>query len=317
MRVLQMVTLGLIIVDLVGLYLTVNKIWSRKHERSVAEAQSVMALALAMGTALPWLVKYLVARDWESSLASSLELFELSIFFLIGMGLWVPDAQRRGFWAKVKAAFNLERQEAGDLVKRWVRPDGAKLIIDILHNMAMIDRNLDAKERAFINEFAKSWNIQYDADALLKNGAGRGGDYIALRSLVSKYLAIHPPVEQVAQLHGVLDALSKIDGKVGEEETLILGEIFGMLDSYCGDGEVSSVSVLIVPQNRDQEDAARNLLNYSEYMDCKGGKAFFVGSYYSEAYAEVVCTKYRSMHFFTIIDAVKESEEMETDDAIV
>ncbi len=312
MGVLKAITIGLIIVDLVGLYLTINKIWSRKHERAVAEAQSIMALALALGTTLPWLIKYLIAKDWESSLANSLELVEFGIFFLIGMGLWVPDPQRRGLWDKLRAAIKLERQEAGDLVKRLVRPDGAKLIIDILHSVAMIDQHLDDKEREFVDEFAKSWGIDYNVDELLQKESDQGGDFIALRQLVHEYLAIRPPAEQVAQLRGVLEALSKVDDEVGEEETLILAKVFGILDSYCGDGHVSSVSVLLVPQSRNQEYAIRNLLSYSESIKCHGGTAFLVGSYYSEAYAEIVCDKYCSMNFFTIVDTANENQEPES-----
>lgn len=60
--------------------------------------------------------------------------------------------------------------------------------------------------------------------------------------------------------------------------------------------------VLIAPQNTDQQDMLEHLLPTFTKVTDKGGVSYRVGEYYSRAFAQMMCRKYRSMNIFTAIE---------------
>src|SRR5207244_816155 len=106
---------------------------------------------------------------------------------------------------------------------------GARKIVDILSQVALIDGVLDEKEKAYVDKFANAWGITLSWDALLK--ARKPGDklsFVKLRRDVSELLATTPPRHQVLQLADVVNKLVNIDEQVSSEEELILEELNGM-----------------------------------------------------------------------------------------
>ena len=57
--------------------------------------------------------------------------------------------------------------------------------------------------------------------------------------------------------------------------------------------------VAIVPQNENQIQAVKELMPDVEAVDERGGTIFKVGLFYSEEYANAVCSKYISLGLFT------------------
>ncbi len=54
----------------------------------------------------------------------------MSVFLIfVGMSLWVPGERQKGFWTLIKETLNLERREAGDLAKSFLKPSGAKNLL--------------------------------------------------------------------------------------------------------------------------------------------------------------------------------------------
>jgi len=116
----------------------------------------------------------------------------------IGIGLWKPDPRGRGFWRRFARALRLERKEAADLAKTFFQPKGAKLVLEILHHLAMIDLDLDEREKSYIERFARAWRIDYEVEDLTADESSRAGSHVALRASVVAYLAIAPPKNKFA-----------------------------------------------------------------------------------------------------------------------
>ena len=200
-----------VIVTTVQVYLRINKIWKRKHEEEVAASQSIAGILLLVGNCVLWIFYYIwVETDMLSIVDTSLYLIESFVFLLISTGLWVKGKSNRSLWQLAKSALKLERKESTYLLKKMFKPSNAEIIISILHQIAMIDDDLDPKEREIIEAFAKEWNINYSVDELNKNRKdGDSYNFILLRDSMTKYLSTNPPKEQTLQMQSMIEALQE------------------------------------------------------------------------------------------------------------
>lgn len=303
------VSLGM---SLVQLYLRANKIWKRKHEREVADSQSIAGLSLLMLNCMLWLCSYVIKQDYESILDTSIIMGEATVFLLIGTGLWVKGQEKAGFWKLVRQALRMERKEADYLIKRFFRPANADKIISMLHQLAMIDNELDPKEKQLLESFSKEWNIEYSPEKLDNERLkGTSHNYIRLRKSLQDYLGQDPPHEQVAQLRDMMDAMIHADDKVTHEEALINSELMGIISNYIdADLKQNRFHVLIVPQKPEHEEVIRDLLPEAKKINVSGGIAYSIGSYYSHTYAEMICRQYQQIKLFTIVRVPTEEEEV-------
>lgn len=305
-----------LLATMVQVYLRINKIWKRKHELEVAQSQSIAGLLLLMGNCMLWILYYVfVEEDPLSSLDTGFYLIESSIFALISTGFFVKGSKGMGFFSLIRKALRAERKEADYLIKKFFRPNNADVIIDILHQLAMIDDDLDPKEEALIKAFAKEWNIEYNAAEMNKNRVNNSqGNYIRLRESVEFYLSSDPPKEQAAQLKDMMKTMIEADDEVTEEEELISSELVGLVESYIkgGDG-LDSYHVMIVPQNPEHHEAIKALMPAAERHDVAGGTAYSAGEFYSLKYAEMICDQYREERLFTIVHKPSESSDTSDD----
>lgn len=294
-----------LLITLIFIYLQINKIWKRKHEREVAESQSLVGLSIYIVNCVLWVGYYAFVEFDRKSLAdTSIYIFQGSIFFLIGTGIFVKGQRRLGLWNLIKQALRLERKEADYLLKKWFRPANAEAIIGILHQIAMIDEEYDPKEEELIKAFAKEWNIEYNPDKMnLERHKGTEDNYIRLRKTVEKYLDREPPLEQVAQLKDMITTMIQADEKVTYEEEMISSELLPMIENYLkGDEGTTQYLVLIVPQKPEQEESILELLPNAEKIFTSGGMAYMIDSFYSKKFAEMVCNQYREINYFTIVN---------------
>ena len=225
-------------------------------------------------------------------------------------------AKPEGLWSKFKKAIKLEKQEAGDLVKALIMPAGASKMLNILRQMALIDNRIDDKEFAFIETFAKSWNIPFSREDLVNTHSDNSSEtgYMNLRYSVADYLNIEPPIEQSAHMRDVLNALAAADKNVSKEEKFVLKEINAMFDGYASNqAKANQYEVMIAPQDGDQEDLVHQLLPELILSNNNGGKGYVVGCYYSFDFARMVCKKYRSLNLFTAIELLQTPNNVEVE----
>lgn len=83
-----------VFIGMVKSYLTVNKIWTRKNDRNVAESISVYASLLGLVSALPFFIKYMIIDlDYASVLKTGIGLAVGIFFLLVGIGFWTKQKQ--------------------------------------------------------------------------------------------------------------------------------------------------------------------------------------------------------------------------------
>ncbi len=298
-------------ITVVFIYLQINKIWKRKHELEVANSQSLTGLFIFVMNCFLWVIYYIfVEEDINSTIDTAIYIFQGSIFFLIGTGVFVRGQKRESLWILIKRALKLERKEADYLLKKWFKPQNAEAILNILHQIAMIDEEFDPKEQELILAFAKEWNIDYDWDKLEKyRNAKKDNTYMKLRQSLVDYLTNEPPHEQVAQLKDMITTMIEADDKVTKEEEMISSELLPMIENYlAANKNIHEYRVLIVPQKPDQEITIKELIPTAEKIEASGGTAFSVGSYYSQKFAEMMCEQYRKVKFFTIVNNPDDSK---------
>ncbi|GAB5465678.1 MAG: hypothetical protein Kapaf2KO_11140 [Candidatus Kapaibacteriales bacterium] len=288
----------------IQIYLQINKIWKRKHEREVAASQSISGLFLLIFTCIVSMTYYgLVMDDMLSLIETSFFFFQAIILMLVSTGLFVRGRQKLNFWDLVKSAFRLERKEANYLIKKFFKPNNAAMIIDILHQLAMIDDHLDEKELELIEAFAKEWNIRYSPELFdQKRESSSESNYIRLRNSVEEYLESSPPREQAAQLKDMMQTMIEADDEITEQEELISSELIGLIEYYLNENEkAKKFLVLVVPQTPKQSNLIEALVPSARRFKIAGGEAYSIGKYHSVKYAEMICQQYRSEHLFTIV----------------
>ena len=291
--------------SLVEVYLTANKLWTRKHETEVAESISVTAQLTGLVPGIIYSLNFMFERQWQGMLDQLLFLGLALLYILIAMKFWVEGERKKGLWRLFKQALRQDKQEAGNLAKSFFKPSGANKILKIFAQIAMIDEELEPREKEFIQSFADNWNINFNWEELTSNRkSGSDVNYVKLRQDLADYLATSPPENQVSQFKDTIVALVNIDEEVSEQEQLILAELNGMLSRYLDEHHnLEAYHVVIAPQNeRQSELIATTLQELSEYPVAEG-TAYHCGPFYSKQYAQIVCDRYRSLNLFGVVAA--------------
>lgn len=283
-------------------YLKINKIWKRKHIEEVANSISITGNVFDVIPKIFFALNYIFIAQWQGLIDSMLWMSAGVISILIGSGLWVQANQGKSFWTRLKESLKLEKSEVGHLATTFFRPSAAEIILEILARFAYIDRNLVARERELIQSFADKWHLDINWEEHTElAGQEQSISFVKTRDTVARYLKTSPPAEQVAQLIDVLHELVKIDEDVSNQEELILEEVHQFMLAYISDSDVqANYTVIIAPQNRNQDSAVATLLPDAQKIEVAGGSGYLVGSFYSQDYANVVCGQYRALGFFTI-----------------
>ncbi len=289
-------SLGFIVVEI---YLSLNKLWKRKHEKMVAESISIGAKLISLSPALIFTIDFALSGKWASFMSYLLFLFSVLVHIAVGAGLWVVGRQKSGFWKLFGQSLQQERKEVGDLAKALFHNNRADLIIEILVRIAQVDNFLDTREKRFIQAFAQSWHIDFDwknyEDIAKENNLDK------IRDCVKEYLDGFPPLPQAQQFLDVLKMLVKVDEEISQMEEMILEEIGGLIGNYVNNQQKTACfQVAIVPQSSEQEQAIQTLLPKATCENVAGGHAYIVGTFYSQGYAEIICNRYRSFQFFSV-----------------
>jgi hypothetical protein len=288
-----------VVIAAISNYLIINKLWSRRARRDVAESISISAALLGLATGFPFLVEFvLVHQNWAAASKTGIGILTGLVFVMVGAGLWVSELRGQTFLQLFTRALNLERKESANLLKSLLQPAGAHHLIRVFEAMASVDRHVDAREIEMIRGFARHWRL--DPPALTEGAVEHDGDVIGLRRSVEDYLKVSPPADQAAELLDVLRVFVRADGHVSHEEELVLEEITGMITGYVSAADDEGLhEVIIVPQSDRQMDAVLALLPGITAKTMRGGTVYSVGRFFSARYADVVCDKYISLGLFT------------------
>lgn len=289
-------------VSVVQLYLSVNKIWLRKHEPVVAESVSVAAHILALVTGLPFFLKYvLLEKDPTSAIDTGMWLGLDVLLIFIGAGFWVGAHGERRFLTGLARALRLERDEAAALARRLIRPHRPGEMIALLFEIGQLDGGLSPQQETFIRSLARSWGVPDREVQAPPPTPLTAVDLPRLTTRMSAYLSASPAAAHLRQLEDVMGLLVRMDGHVNEDEELILSELLGLIRERTGDGRAGRNEVLVVPQQPDHGERIRLRWPGARRGRYLGGEAFRVGYFYSDAYAELMAERYRREGYFTIV----------------
>jgi len=301
-RVLDSIGWLAALLSFIQIYFIINKLWKRKHEVIVAESISISAMFISLFINVFFAIKNISVGGYAQLSGNFLWVLASTVSLLVGMGLYVNANKGTGFFRLLLKALNMERKEAGDLAKRFFQPSSADKIIDILGRLAMIDNDLDEKEKQYIQKFADNWHIKIDWDAIEKYADDSGDKYNRLRKSLQIYLKSSPPKELASHLIDVISLLINADGKVTKEEALMESELTGIIKKYLGEeDEVDFFKVAVVPQNSDQDNAIRSRFPELDRVEIAGGFAYLTEGFYSEDYAEEVSMQYRAFNVFSVV----------------
>lgn len=300
--IVRILTAFSLVLAALQIYLSVNKLWNRKHERVVAESISLYGEFVGLVPLIFLTVNYMLDGQWPGVVDGLLWLTGGAVTIAIGTGIWVEGRRGRGFFTLVREAMALERTEVGDLARSFFRPPRAEAVLDLLAAVALIDEDLDERERDFIQSFGDAWGIELDWEELAARRYAGGAEAIRLRSLVTEYLSTSPPATQVEQLGDVVVALVHADEEVTASEELVVEEITGMFSAYVDAGaQHPRFAVALVPQSDEQDEAIQSVLPGLDKESIAGGVAYVVGRFFSNRYAEMVSQQYRGLNVFTTV----------------
>lgn len=306
-----------IVVTVLAKYMTINKIWVRKHDSEVADSVSVSALILELMLTIPFLLvavdhfdsDYFI-RDSGNVVRDAIKIISSLLLLIIGIGYWINNGL--SFRAKFKRALKMDRKEFKSLLKDVVRPGGIRQIFRVLCMFALIDNELHEKEVELLKQFAGEYGINYDeVMSEVQAEFSEGSDAMSMKHLqqqVLNYLDTSPPKNVVIWLQDLIDKIIRADDVVTEEEDIVSSEILSALQSYLQDshGEKKEMyHILLIPQDREEEEAILSLdskLEHSMAQIFGSKKAYVADSYFSERFAEIVREKYVNLYkcFVTI-----------------
>tara|TARA_B110000438_G_scaffold65260_1_gene65843 strand:+ start:2199 stop:3470 length:1272 start_codon:yes stop_codon:yes gene_type:complete len=300
-KIIAFLVTSALFISIFQFYLKLNKVWKRRGIAEVANSISIVAALLGFAVGFPFLLNSLfISGDYPAAGKSVLGLGMAVMMTLISMGYFVDENRDKNFFRLLLDALGAEKSESTDLLSAMLRPHGADKIIEILTQLAAIDDDVAQEEVALINDFAERWRIKIPE---LKVGKpDKVTNLIELKGLVQSYLDEKPDVEVAQNLVDLINMMAEADDEVTPEEAMAVGEFTGMIAHYVSQkegGAINAFEVVIVPQNDEQSDAVRELIPNISSEKKRGGIIFIVGTFYSEDYANAVCSKYISLGLFT------------------
>lgn len=313
--IVNFLTTFAVIIAVLNLYLKVNKMWKRKHEKEVADSLSIVALTSEGFLYTIWSASFILSRDWNALADNAIALIECTFFIIIGSGIFVLQkrASDKSFWQMIVDALKMERREATYLIKSLSGKGQAVKILKMLKLLAWIDDDFDKKEIELIKNFSKNWNIKLDEKEFLFNPNHKNKSYNErfeiIKSELKSYLADNPPKAQARQLKDLFHKLILADGRLDKTEDMIIGELDGLILTYLGE-PVPLFKVIIIPQDEKQiiyiENKLKNIdpdIDISKIrIPIDGGFGFLIQTCYSNAYAELLADEERNIHkLMTII----------------
>lgn len=281
-------------------YLQLNKLWSRKHLPEVAESISIPGILVESIPLFFFALYFMFKGEVLGIIDSVIWLISAVLVTMIGSGFWVKGQRKRGMLRLMLGAITRERAEIGQLAREFVSPSSAPQLIRVLTSVAAVDGDIDQREIQLVQTFADEWNLSIDWHKLQPTGSS-SGRIMESHSALMAYMETSPPAAQVSRLLELLQLLIDADDNRSDEEQMAFDEMNGVICQYLnGDSADQKFTVVIVPQNDQQDEAIRLLLESVEPQAYAGGNGYTAGSYFSPSFAEIICNEYRALGFFTV-----------------
>ncbi|MCB9949185.1 MAG: hypothetical protein H6842_15390 [Rhodospirillaceae bacterium] len=291
-------------------YLVINKAWSRKHIREVAESISITAATLLALALLPLIASWIFIQGrYIAALAAVIWLVVAVIVILIGSKAWVPDRRKPRFFPRLAAAMKLELRELPALLVGMSRPRGSAEILEILQRLAVVDEDLDPREHRILQMVARSLGLELgEIPARMFSDASRDVD--AIRRAAADYVGLEPRRDQVRQLIDLIEMMAKADRRISDRERAVLEEVVPLLSSYLQDEptEGERFEVLLQAEMPEQWEAIALLMGKSVDLRQAGAGSVAIGCYHSRRFATLVARQLKSRGITATVESVTVSK---------
>jgi hypothetical protein len=308
-KIISFLTYAAILISVVEVYFKINKIWKRKHEKEVAESQSIVGLGMSSFVMIIWALDSFIKGNFEAIADNVIYFAEAVICIIIGTGFFVIEEKKKhkNFWAMIKSALRLERKEAGYLWKTLSGKLQAEKIVELLLLLAWIDDQFNKSEKEIIEKLATPWGIKITEDQLYNNPFSsfkkKSKRFETVKQLFREYLIENSSKDQILHIKNLFNELISSDGKISQHEEIIMGEIDGVIKEYLGES-MPKFSIIIIPKQDNLRESIESIvksvnpeINMKEReQNIDGGFGFIVDECYSQDYAEILAEEQRSQH---------------------
>jgi len=292
---------GSIVMGATSGYLSLNKLWSRKHIPDVAASISIPGTILELVPTAIFGLYYFMNTELVGVFDSVIWVIVALIYILIGSGFWIQGQRGTGFFLLVWRSVRSEGGELGNLARAVLHPGSSRPIVELLQRLAEVDGEVSDKEVALIQNIAAQMNVKV---SLVSHEVtdSRTQRLLNIRNALQQYLDTSPPKKTVEQLEYLMRQLNIADGHEHEDEKHAFDELLGAIRSYVdSDAEAPPFRVLIAPQSESQIKRIADLLSDAPLLGIAGGRGITAGEFHTREYADSVCSEYRSLGFFCVV----------------
>lgn len=281
-------------------YLSINKMWSRKHEVVVADSISTSAQIISFFTILPFVINYGLKHEYGDAFYQFLWLSYTAFLILAGIGFWVREKKELNIWGKVSNSLGKEKNELGNLIKTIGGAAQGENLLDILYRLAWLDDKFDDRERQYIEKFTDILDI--NSDFLNEKPPEVNVDkFNRLCESVKTYLTSKPPSNEATLLGDLVQALVRVDDEISPEEEIASAEILSLIEKYVSGTTNTIFQILIHPKDADQEAQVIAVIPEPQISHSLGDRAVVACAFHTRSYAEMIGAEYRQQGWFTVV----------------
>lgn len=304
---IEILAFGAIIFSVVEIYLTLNKLWSRKHIQEVAESISISGRLVGMVPCIIFTLNYFLNRQWQGFIDGSLWLAASFVQIMIGAGVWVATNKKWTIMKLLKNALTQETQEISNLAKSLFQKQSHHQLIDLLASVALVDHVVNPKEKEFIENLAIEWEIPISW-TLIEDRVCRSevSPLLVVSEELHNFLEFNPSKKELKLLNKMIQALSEVSGHSKPEDRYILEEFEEAVLRYPSDHYKNYFQIQIVPQEKEQHEQLQtsSLKMKSEFIG--SGFTYILGPYFSKNFTEHVLSELREHGYFCTFELKEE-----------
>ena len=292
---------GSLMMGAASAYLSLNKLWSRKHIPDVAASISIPGTVLELVPTFIFGLYYFMHAEPVGVIDSILWIIVALIYILIGSGIWVHGQRSAGFFRLVWRSVRSEGGELGNLAQSFLHPGSSRPLVELLQRLAEVDGAVSDKEAELVSDVAAQMNVNVSI-VPHKVSDSRVKRLLNIRDALQRYLVTSPPLKNVEKLEYLMHRLNIADGHEHEDEKHAFDELRGSIRNYLDGGiETPSFRVLIAPQSESQITRIADLLADAPLHSDAGGRGITAGEFHTREYADTVCSEYRELGFFCVV----------------
>ena len=292
---------GSLLLGLASAYLSLNKLWSRKHIPDVAASISIPGVILEIIPTFIFGLYYFINLEPIGVIDSAIWVTVAVVYMLVGSGFWVQGQRRAGLLQLAWRSVLSERSELSNLARSILHPGSSRPLVDLLQRFAEVDGEVSEAEVRLIRDVADRMNVDIELEPRSVGGT-RHKRLMNIRDALLRYLATSPPAKNVEKLVYLMRRLNLADGIEHEDERHAIDELQGSVNNYlAGENEAPAYRVLIAPQSESQITRIADLLADAPLSGIAGGQGVTAGEFHTRMYADTVCNEYRELGFFCVV----------------